>query len=137
MRLSKGHRDDRTNFNTLPHPHPYHHHQHHHLFHHQLTRKWKAQTRGPLDTPALIIRLKGVPYAPTSGSTLGFLVLAKSTLSLGGTNEEKHQQPCWQLIHAFKQLIINTSIHLCPNISSTSQLWNIINGQLKHSTKHG
>ena len=27
---------------------------------------------------------------------------------LGGTNEEKHQQPCWQLIHAFKQLIINT-----------------------------
>ena len=41
------------------------------LFHHQShTRKWKAQTRGPLDTPALIIRLKGVPYAPTFGSTL-------------------------------------------------------------------
>ena len=72
------------------------------LFHHQPhTRKWKAQTRGPLDTPAQIIRLKGVPYAPTVGSTLGLLVLAKSTPSLGGKNEEKHQQPCRQLIQAF------------------------------------
>ena len=72
------------------------------LFQHQShTRKWKAQTRGPLDTPAQIILLKGVPYAPTVGSTLDFLVLAKSTLSLGSKNEEKHQQPCWQLIHAF------------------------------------
>ena len=70
MRLSKGHRDDRTSlpslFQPLPHRPSYHHHHHHHLllFHHQPhTRKWKAQTRGPLDTPALIIRLVRSPYS--------------------------------------------------------------------------
>ena len=49
-----------------------HHHPHHIIIiiHRQLTHKWKAQTRGPLDTPAQVIRLVRGPY-PTDGSTLG------------------------------------------------------------------
>ena len=41
VRLSKGHRDDRTSlpslFQPLPHRHSYHHHHHHHLFLHHHT----------------------------------------------------------------------------------------------------
>ena len=70
------------------------------VVHLQLTRKWKAQTRGPLDTPAQIIRLVRGPY-PHRWKHARFLVLAKSTLSLGDKNEANHHQPRWQLIQAF------------------------------------
>ena len=62
---------------------------HHHRHHQRHTRKWKAQTRGPLDTPAQIIRLVSGPY-PHRWKHARFLVLAKSTLSLGDKNEAKH-----------------------------------------------
>ena len=49
-------------FQHPAHRHSYHHRYHHLHHHHQLTRKWKEQTRGPLVTPAQIIWLLRGPY---------------------------------------------------------------------------
>ena len=72
--------------NTTTHP------LHCNINHLHLTRKWKAPTRGPLDTPAQVIQLERIPYVPTNGSTLKPW-FRRQELTPRGKNEAKHHPP--------------------------------------------
>ena len=119
-----------------PSPHPKHHHPHHFFFRSH-TRQMEKRTRGPLDTPAQVIWLKGIPYVPTNGSTLR-LWFRRQELAPRGKSEAKHH-PRWQLTQAFlSNLIKYQQQPPCPNIP-TSFIIMELNHRTKiyHLTKHG